>query len=52
MTKVLVVDDDPMVRTGLSMILGGAPDLVSSGTVASNGAFTLSDIPVELRANP
>ena len=33
------------------VLMGGAPDLVSSGTVASNGAFTLSDIPVELRAN-
>ncbi|MFO7250831.1 MAG: response regulator transcription factor [Actinomycetes bacterium] len=27
MTRVVIVDDDPMVRTGLKLILGGAPDL-------------------------
>jgi DNA-binding NarL/FixJ family response regulator len=26
-TRVVIVDDDPMVRTGLKLILGGAPDL-------------------------
>jgi DNA-binding NarL/FixJ family response regulator len=32
--KVLVVDDDALVRAGLSMILGGAPDLVVVGEAA------------------
>ncbi|HJR37785.1 MAG TPA: response regulator transcription factor [Nocardioidaceae bacterium] len=27
MTTVLIVDDDPLVRAGLTLILGGAPDL-------------------------
>ncbi|WP_433429132.1 response regulator [Nonomuraea sp. CA-141351] len=27
MIKVVIVDDDPMVRTGLRLILGGEPDL-------------------------
>ncbi len=27
MTTVLIVDDDPLVRAGLGLILGGAPDL-------------------------
>jgi len=26
-TRVVIVDDDPLVRTGLKLILGGAPDL-------------------------
>ncbi|MDP9849571.1 response regulator [Streptosporangium lutulentum] len=27
MTRLVIVDDDPMVRTGLRLILGGEPDL-------------------------
>lgn len=27
MTRILIVDDDPLVRSGLSLILGGAPTL-------------------------
>ncbi|SKC57510.1 response regulator [Krasilnikoviella flava] len=33
-TRVVLVDDDPLVRSGLSLILGGAPDL---DVVASAG---------------
>ncbi len=29
--RVLIVDDDPLVRAALSMIIGGAPDLVVVG---------------------
>jgi len=43
MTKVLVVDDDPMVRTGLSMILGGAPDLELVGE-ATNGQEAIDGV--------
>lgn len=43
MTRVLVVDDDPMVRTGLSMILGGAPDLELVGE-ATNGQEAIDGV--------
>ena len=43
MTKVLVVDDDPMLRTGLSMILGGAPDLELVGE-ATNGQEAIDGV--------
>lgn len=43
MTRVLVVDDDPMVRTGLSMILGGAPDLELVGE-ANNGQEAIDGV--------
>ncbi|MFC4614183.1 response regulator [Cellulomonas algicola] len=32
--RVVVVDDDPLVRTGLGLILGGAPDLELVGEAA------------------
>jgi DNA-binding NarL/FixJ family response regulator len=32
--RVIVVDDDAMVRTGLSVILGAQPDLAVMGTAA------------------
>ena len=36
MTRIVIVDDDPMVRTGLRLILGGEPDLDLVGE-AGNG---------------
>ncbi|MGW0192713.1 response regulator [Nonomuraea sp. NPDC003201] len=36
MIRVVIVDDDPMVRTGLRLILGGEPDLDLAGE-AGNG---------------
>lgn len=33
-TRVLIVDDDPLVRSGLTLILGGAPDLDVVGEAA------------------
>ncbi|PID96332.1 MAG: DNA-binding response regulator [Actinomycetales bacterium] len=35
---VLIVDDDPLVRAGLGMILGGAPDLRVIGEAADGAA--------------
>jgi DNA-binding NarL/FixJ family response regulator len=35
--RVLVVDDDPLVRAGLAMIIGGAPELIMVGE-AGDGA--------------
>jgi DNA-binding NarL/FixJ family response regulator len=40
MIRVLVVDDDPLVRAGLTLILGGATDIEVIGT-ASDGAAGL-----------
>ncbi|RVX41857.1 LuxR family two component transcriptional regulator [Nonomuraea polychroma] len=34
MTRLVIVDDDPMVRTGLRLILGGEPDLDLVGEAA------------------
>jgi DNA-binding NarL/FixJ family response regulator len=36
-TRVLLTDDDPLVRAGLSLILGGSPDITVVGE-AVNGA--------------
>lgn len=33
-TRILIVDDDPLVRSGLTLILGGAPDLDVVGEAA------------------
>ncbi|MEU5780424.1 response regulator transcription factor [Micromonospora lupini] len=35
--RVLIVDDDALVRAGLSMILGGLPDLLVVGEAADGG---------------
>ena len=44
--RVLLVDDDPMVRTGLKMILGGAPSIDVIGE-AENGEVGLAMIASE-----
>ncbi|GGO86767.1 response regulator [Wenjunlia tyrosinilytica] len=38
--RVLLVDDDPLVRTGLQLLLGGTPDILVVGE-ASDGAEVL-----------
>ncbi|MFD1861205.1 DNA-binding response regulator [Aeromicrobium camelliae] len=42
--RVAIVDDDPLVRAGLSMVLGGAPD-VEIVAEAGDGAAALSVAP-------
>jgi DNA-binding NarL/FixJ family response regulator len=44
-TRVLIVDDDPLVRSGLTLILGGAPDLEVVGE-AGDGAAALDAVRV------
>ncbi|MGC4857754.1 response regulator [Micromonospora sp. DT68] len=43
--RVLIVDDDPLVRAGLSMILGGLPDLTVVGEAADG-----SEVPAAVAA--
>lgn len=43
--RVLIVDDDPLVRAGLSMILGGVPDLLVVGEAADG-----SEVPAAVAA--
>lgn len=43
MTRVLVVDDDPLVRSGLRLMLGSAPDLEVVGEVG-DGADVLDAV--------
>ncbi|MEW9547334.1 response regulator [Nonomuraea sp. NPDC050783] len=43
MIRVVIVDDDPMVRTGLRLILGGEPDLDLAGD-ADNGKQAMTVI--------
>lgn len=43
MIRVLVVDDDPLVRSALSLMLGGQPDLVLVGE-AGNGVEAIEAV--------
>jgi DNA-binding NarL/FixJ family response regulator len=43
--RVLIVDDDPLVRAGLAMILGGSPDLTVVGEVGDG-----SEVPAAIDA--
>jgi DNA-binding NarL/FixJ family response regulator len=45
MIRVLIADDDPLVRAGLSMIIGGTPDLTVAGEAADG-----SEVPAAVRA--
>ncbi|MFD6176748.1 MULTISPECIES: response regulator [unclassified Isoptericola] len=47
-TRVVLVDDDPLVRSGLSLILGGAPDL----EVVSSAADGVEALAVVARERP
>ncbi len=42
-TRVLLTDDDPLVRAGLSLILGGSPDITVVGE-AVNGAEAVTAV--------
>jgi DNA-binding NarL/FixJ family response regulator len=44
--RVLVVDDDPLVRSALRMVLGGDPDIALVGEVADG-----ADVPAAVRAS-
>ena len=42
-TRVLITDDDPLVRAGLALILGGSPDITIVGE-AVNGAEAVKTV--------
>ena len=42
--RVLIVDDDALVRAGLSMMLAGAGDLEVVGDVADGAGMGLDDL--------